>query len=76
MTHHGRALRAEGISQDVVDALACDTGSASQAVLGRSIVEFAQKLTLAPSTMPADDTAHFRNAGLSDRAILDVTLIT
>ena len=42
----------------------------------RAILEYAEKLTLAPARMTRDDTDHLRAAtGLDDRGILQVTLI-
>ena len=40
------------------------------------IVEYVEKLTKAPSAMTEDDIESLRSAGLSDRQILSVVMIT
>lgn len=41
----------------------------------RALLDYAEKLTVAPSTMGREDIAALRAAGLSDEQILDATLI-
>jgi len=40
------------------------------------MLDYAQKLTRTPGSMTADDADALREAGLSDRAILDICQIT
>lgn len=42
----------------------------------RRMLEFARRLTIEPGSLTATDAQALRDAGLSDRAILDVTLVT
>ena len=39
------------------------------------MLEFCEKLTLAPSTMSREDTQRLRDAGWTDRDILDITQV-
>ena len=57
-------------------ALAADHRTASLSPRERAICDYVVKLTLEPWTMVEADLGPMRSAGLSDREILDVNLIT
>jgi uncharacterized peroxidase-related enzyme len=42
----------------------------------RVMLEYAAKLAREPWTMSQDDVARLRNAGFSDRAVLEINLVT
>lgn len=60
----------------LVEALATDWRSAPVQMRQRAILEYAEKLTLAPATMTQVDIDALTAAGLSEREILDVNQIT
>lgn len=58
-----------------MEGLALDPDRVPLADTDRRLVEFARKLTSEPGAMKATDVAVLRDAGLTDRAILDATLV-
>ncbi len=79
MDTHGEDLRAEIHSQPGTDALIRalkdDYRRADLAAADRRMLDYAMKLTRAPSAMQAEDVAALRAAGLGDAAIHDVVQI-
>lgn len=53
-------------------SLAADWRTADLSPRLRAMLEYAEKLTLSPAEMSADDLAPMRSSGLSDTAILNV----
>ncbi len=66
------------ITRDAVfsEAIATDWRTAAIDARLRAILAFAEKLTLAPAAMEAADILPLREAGLEDRAILEVVEVT
>ncbi len=60
----------------LLDALAEDYRRAPLEPPVRAMLDYAVKLTLAPSSMVAGDVERLRVAGFSDRAIHDICAIT
>lgn len=58
------------------EAVLTDWRSANLSARERAMLEYAEKLTLAPRTMRRADLDAMRREGLDDRAILQVNLIT
>lgn len=75
--HHSAALNNYWKDEARIDALKKDFREASLTEKEIAICEFAVHLTINPSEHECNDfTAELRNKGLSDRAILDVVLVT
>lgn len=74
--HHGAALRAITDDDSLVDDLAGDWKRADVGPRLRAILDFAEKLTLAPRTVRREDLDRLRNVGLDDRGILEVVEVT
>jgi uncharacterized peroxidase-related enzyme len=60
----------------LADAVAQDYRTAPITERERAILSYAEKLTRTPWEMVEDDIAPMRAAGLTDRDVLDVNLIT
>lgn len=78
MAHHraGLARRARrSHPPEFVEAVERDWRGADLDDRGRALLGYAEKLTLTPSGMVEDDLAPLRDAGLSDRAILEANLV-
>jgi uncharacterized peroxidase-related enzyme len=60
----------------LVESLSTDLDRAALSDPDRHILGFARRLTLAPADDTRDDVELLRADGFSDRAILDVTLVT
>jgi uncharacterized peroxidase-related enzyme len=76
MMHHGESLRRLTRDDALVAQLKEDY---TQALLGpadAAMLDYVAKLTQTPSTMVEEDVEALREAGFSDRAILDVAQIT
>ena len=76
MAHHGAALRK--ISKDEGLASRIDEEGSEAGLPPRlsAILRYAEKLSRRPAEMTRDDVAGLRNAGLDDRAVLEVAEIT
>lgn len=75
MVHHGAALR-DLTDSELPEQLAEDWRGADLPDQDRAILAYAEKLTRRPEAMEESDVEALREAGLSDRAILDVCQIT
>lgn len=70
MQHHGAALRAASKDPELAPALARGWRSATIPTRLQAILEYAERLTLEPSSMEEADVTRLRDAGLDDAAIL------
>ncbi len=75
MTHHGEALRRLTRDDRLVEQLKADHRAAALEPADRAMIDYAAKLTLAPSTVTEEDIEALRRAGFDDRAILDIAQI-
>ncbi len=75
MTHHGDALNHYWKSQEKIDALAADYNLLALTEEDWLLCELAKALTQNPSSIEEERMARMKAQGLSDRAILDATLI-
>ena len=71
MQHHGAALR-RLTDHEFATALAADWRTAELTARDEAMLAYAEKLTLSPSAMTADDLEPMRATGMSDEAILHV----
>ena len=72
---HAEFLRREGTDDLVVEQIKDDWRKLDLSGGDRAMLEFCEKLTLAPSSMSREDTDRLRGAGWTDRDILDITQI-
>lgn len=70
MQHHGAALRALGADEAWIGELATGWREADVPARLRALLSYAEKLTLSPGEVEADDVEALRRAGLSDEAVL------
>jgi uncharacterized peroxidase-related enzyme len=61
---------------EFVQQLQTDYTAASLSVADRAMLDYAAKLTLTPTAVTEADVQGLRDAGFSDRAILDIAQIT
>jgi uncharacterized peroxidase-related enzyme len=76
MTHHGEALRRLIKDESLVSQLKEDYTRATLKAVDRAILDYAVKLTRTPAQVTPADVEALREAGLRDRAILDVAQVT
>ncbi|MEE8426764.1 MAG: peroxidase-related enzyme [Woeseiaceae bacterium] len=76
VNHHAEALRRYIKDDDVLGILMSADGLETLEPRLSNIVRHAEKLTSAPGAMTESDLSELRDVGLSDRDILDLTLIT
>ncbi len=60
---------------DFADRVACDWRSVELTASQRAMLVYAEKLTVRPGAMEEADLAPLREAGLDDRAILELNLV-
>ena len=75
MTHHGRGLRRLLKDDDLAKQIETDFRAASLDSRQLAMLTYAEKLTLTPGDMTAEDVEALRSVGLSDRDILDVVQV-
>jgi uncharacterized peroxidase-related enzyme len=75
VNHHTEALRHFLDEEDTLSLLASADGLETLEPRLSNIVRYAEKLTTAPSAMTESDLGELRSEGLSDKDILDLTLI-
>ena len=75
MRHHGAGLRRLIKDEALVAQLQADWRQADLQPAERAMLAYAEKLTLAPWNVEADDIDALRAAGFSDRDILDINQI-
>ena len=74
---HGEFLRKEvGGDYDLVVKIARDYRNAGLDEKNLSMLEYAEKMTLRPSEIAAKDVQRLREAGWTDREILDIAAVT
>lgn len=76
VNHHAEALRRYVKDDDTLDMLMTADGLEALEPRLSNIVRHAEKLTSAPSAMTESDLGELRAVGLSDKDILDLTLVT
>jgi len=76
MTHHGESLRRLTGDAPLVEQLKEDYVYAPLNDADRAMLDYAAKLTRAPHDVAEEDVEALREAGFSDRAILDVAQVT
>ena len=76
VAHHAEALRRYLADEDTLNMLKSADGLETLEPRLSNIVRHAEKLTTAPGAMTESDLGELRAVGLSDRDILDLTLIT
>jgi uncharacterized peroxidase-related enzyme len=72
MTAHGEALRAESRDDQLVEELKQDYTCLELSSGERAMLDYAVKLTVAPSTAGEEDINKLRRQGFDDRDILDI----
>ncbi len=75
VSHHAESLRHYLDDEDALNSLMSADGLETLEPRLSNIVRHAEKLTTAPGAMTESDLGELRAAGLSDRDILDLTLI-
>ncbi len=76
VNHHAESLRHYLDDEETLELLAAADGLETLEPRLSNIVRHAEKLTTAPGAMTESDLGELRAVGLSDRDILDLTLIT
>lgn len=74
--HHGASLRRVTRDDQLVNQIVADWRAADLEPRLRAMLELAEKLTLEPRAMGEADLDRLRDAGLEDRAIVEVVEVT
>jgi len=75
MTAHGEALRTETHNDPFVESLKQDYTKVNLPPAERAMLDYAVKLTVAPSTAREEDINLLRSHGFDDRDILDIVYV-
>ena len=75
MTAHGEALRTESQDNQLVDGVKQDYTRLELSPAERAMLDYAVKLTVAPSTASEEDIQTLRAHGFDDRDILDIIYV-
>ena len=75
MTAHGEALRTESNDGPFVEGIKQDYTQLQLPPDERAMLDYAVKLTVAPSTACEDDIERLRFLGFDDRDILDIVYV-
>ena len=75
MTAHGEALRTESNDDSLVEGVKRDYTQLNLPQAERVMLDYAVKLTVAPSTMSQADVDLLRSHGFGDRDILDIVYV-
>ncbi len=75
MTAHGEALRAESQDDQLVDGVKQDYARLDLSPGERAMLDYAVKLTVAPSSVGEEDIRTLRAQGFDDRDILDIVYV-
>lgn len=75
MTAHGEALRTETHDDPFVESIKKDYTQVDLPPAERTMLDYAVKLTVAPSTASEDDVKTLRSHGFADRDILDIVYV-
>ena len=76
VNHHVEALRRHIKDEETLEMLMTADGLETLEPRLSNIVRYAEKLTSAPSAMTESDLGELRAVGLTDKDILDLTLVT
>ncbi|HEY3168198.1 MAG TPA: peroxidase-related enzyme [Candidatus Binatia bacterium] len=75
MTAHGEALRTESNDDPLVEGIKRDYTELDLSPAERAILDYAVKLTVAPSTVNETDVQSLRDHGFDDRDVLDIVYV-
>jgi uncharacterized peroxidase-related enzyme len=75
MTAHGEALRTESNDDRLVEGVKRDHTTLDLPPAERAMLDYAVKLTVAPSTVAERDIDELRTHGFDDRDILDIIYV-
>jgi uncharacterized peroxidase-related enzyme len=75
MTAHGEALRTESNDDPLVEGIKQDYTQLDLPPAERAMLDYAVKLTVAPSTVNEADVQALRVYGFDDRDILDIVYV-
>ena len=75
MTAHGEALRTESNDDPLVEGIKRDYTQLQLPPAERAMLDYAVKMTVAPSTASEDDIDTLRSHGFDDRDILDIVYV-
>jgi len=75
MTAHGEALRTESNDDPLVEGIKHDYTQLQLPPAERAMLDYAVKLTVAPSSVADDDIKTLRAHGFDDRDILDIVYV-
>jgi uncharacterized peroxidase-related enzyme len=75
MTAHGEALRTESNDDSLVEGTKRDYTQLNLPPAERAMLDYAVKLTVAPSSVSEDDIKTLRAHGFDDRDILDIVYV-
>jgi uncharacterized peroxidase-related enzyme len=75
MTAHGEALRTESNDDPLVESIKQDYTQLDLPPAERAMLDYAVKLTVAPSTVSEADINLLRSHGFDDRDILDIIYV-
>jgi uncharacterized peroxidase-related enzyme len=75
MTAHGEALRTESNDDPLVEGIKRDYTQLNLPPAERAMLDYAVKLTVAPSTVSQADIDLLRSHGFDDRDILDIIYV-
>ncbi len=75
MTAHGEALRTESNDNRLVEGIKQDYTQLDLPAAERAMLDYAVKLTVAPSTASEIDINNLRSHGFDDRDILDIVYV-
>ncbi|HZA53539.1 MAG TPA: hypothetical protein VE616_04745 [Candidatus Udaeobacter sp.] len=75
MTAHGEALRTESNDDPLDEGIKQDYTKLQLPPAERAMLDYAVKLTVAPSTANEDDIKTLRSHGFDDRDILDIVYV-
>ena len=75
MTAHGEALRTETRDDPLVEGIKKDYTQMDLPPAERAMLDYAVKLTVAPSSVGEADVANLRAHGFDDRDILDIIYV-
>ena len=75
MSHHRRGLRRLLEDDDLLDAIESDWRSAGLSVQRTAMLTYVEKLTRTPGEMTELDVVALRDAGFTERDILDICTV-
>jgi uncharacterized peroxidase-related enzyme len=75
MAAHGEALRTESNDDPLVEGIKQDYTRLNLPPAERAMLDYAVKLTVAPSTVNETDVQMLRSYGFDDRDILDIVYV-